>query len=113
MRSMRVRIKVNSRQILPSHQQPENIHHNYFRLLEETLPETSAPSSGLDGKSFNQGYYDAFFVERKKLGRGQRGSVFLVQHVLDQVSLGEFAVKAVPVGVSHDWLVRMLKGTIT
>ncbi|KAH6560280.1 hypothetical protein BASA62_000353 [Batrachochytrium salamandrivorans] len=51
----------------------------------------------------------AFFVEEKKLGRGQRGSVFLCQHVLDKVPLGEFAVKAIPVGTSHTWLVRMLK----
>lgn len=29
--------------------------------------------------------------------------------VLDQVPLGQFAVKAIPVGTSHAWLVRMLK----
>ncbi|KAJ8328056.1 putative serine/threonine-protein kinase iks1 [Batrachochytrium dendrobatidis] len=66
-------------------------------------------SSHLNSDSFNQGYYDRFFVEEKKLGRGQRGSVFLCQHVLDKVPLGQFAVKAIPVGTSHTWLVRMLK----
>lgn len=29
--------------------------------------------------------------------------------MLDQVPLGQFAVKAIPVGTSHEWLVRMLK----
>ena len=29
--------------------------------------------------------------------------------VLDEVPLGQFAVKAIPVGTSHAWLVRMLK----
>ncbi|KAI8817724.1 kinase-like domain-containing protein [Fimicolochytrium jonesii] len=66
-------------------------------------------TSGLSEGSFNQGYYDRFFVEERKLGRGLRGSVFLCQHVLDQVPLGQFAVKAIPVGTSHAWLVRMLK----
>ncbi|KAJ3158448.1 putative serine/threonine-protein kinase iks1 [Geranomyces michiganensis] len=66
-------------------------------------------SSNLHASSFNQGYYDRFFVEERKLGRGLRGSVFLCQHVLDQVPLGQFAVKAIPVGTSHAWLVRMLK----
>ncbi|KAI8917492.1 kinase-like domain-containing protein [Powellomyces hirtus] len=70
---------------------------------------SSSSSSGLHASSFNQGYYDRFFVEERKLGRGLRGSVFLCQHVLDQVPLGQFAVKAIPVGTSHAWLVRMLK----
>ncbi|KAH9275534.1 hypothetical protein BASA83_001816 [Batrachochytrium salamandrivorans] len=78
------------------------------------LPSLSVPTPhiepiSLSKSSFNQGYYDRFFVEEKKLGRGQRGSVFLCQHVLDKVPLGEFAVKAIPVGTSHTWLVRMLK----
>jgi serine/threonine protein kinase len=45
----------------------------------------------------------------KKLGRGFRGSVFLCHHVLDQVFLGEYAIKKVAVGNNHQWLVRMLK----
>ena len=57
----------------------------------------------------NQGYYDKFFVEIKKLGRGQRGSVFLCRHILNGISLGEFAVKAIPVGTSSSWLSRMLR----
>lgn len=56
-----------------------------------------------------QGYYDKFFVEERKLGRGQRGSVFYVQHILNGIPLGHFAVKIIPVGKSETWLVRMLK----
>ncbi|KAJ3309563.1 putative serine/threonine-protein kinase iks1 [Boothiomyces sp. JEL0838] len=77
------------------------IHSQYFHFLQESHQEFS--------QSFNQGYYDKFFVEQKKLGRGQRGSVFLAQHVLQGVNIGMFAVKAIPVGESHSWLVRMLK----
>jgi len=63
----------------------------------------------LSSSSFNNGYYERFFIERKKLGRGYRGSVFLCHHVLDQVFLGEYAIKKVAVGNNHQWLVRMLK----
>jgi len=52
----------------------------------------------LSSSSFNNGYYERFFIERKKLGRGFRGSVFLCHHILDQVFLGEYAVKKVAVG---------------
>lgn len=32
-------------------------------------------------RCLNQGYYDKFFVQIKRLGKGQRGSVFLCNHV--------------------------------
>jgi hypothetical protein len=35
--------------------------------------------------------------------------VFLVKHVLEDIELGMFAVKAVPCGSSHSWLVKMLR----
>lgn len=40
-----------------------------------------------------------FFVEEGELGRGGKGVVLLVKHVLDGVSLGHFACKRVPVGM--------------
>ncbi|KAI8814495.1 hypothetical protein BJ742DRAFT_766314 [Cladochytrium replicatum] len=43
--------------------------------------------------AFNQGYYSHFFIEQRKLGRGHRGSVFLYQHILDHIVLGERAIK--------------------
>jgi hypothetical protein len=42
-------------------------------MLFETLDDVST----LSESSFNQGYYEKFFIEEKKLGRGFRGSVFL------------------------------------
>ncbi|CAG8479353.1 5677_t:CDS:10 [Dentiscutata erythropus] len=115
------------------------MHRNYFRLLENSenvlngqspstfvqptnsthsfspYPTTSFPEpiteniSSLSESSFNQGYYQRFFIEEKKLGRGSRGSVFLCKHVLDNVHLGEYAVKKVAVGDNHSWLVKMLR----
>ncbi|CAG8763681.1 14956_t:CDS:2, partial [Racocetra persica] len=65
--------------------------------------------SSLSESSFNQGYYERFFIEERKLGRGSRGSVFLCKHVLDNVHLGEYAIKKVAVGDNHSWLVKMLR----
>ncbi|KAF9114544.1 hypothetical protein BGX27_010519 [Mortierella sp. AM989] len=66
-------------------------------------------SSHLSHDALNQGYYGRFFVEQRKLGRGFRGSVFLCQHVLDGIHLGEYAIKKVAVGDNHEWLVQMLR----
>ncbi|KAI9343473.1 kinase-like domain-containing protein [Zopfochytrium polystomum] len=75
----------------------------------DSASTTSPWGAGVSSSGFNQGYYEKFFVEIKRLGRGQRGSVFLVQHILEGVTLGEYAVKSIPVGMSHSWLVRQLK----
>ncbi|KAJ3219820.1 putative serine/threonine-protein kinase iks1 [Dinochytrium kinnereticum] len=72
-------------------------------------PPSPPPEEKLSDRAFNQGYYERFFIETKKLGRGQRGSVYLVQHVLDSVYLGDYACKSIPIGVSHSWLVRQLQ----
>ncbi|KAJ1829720.1 putative serine/threonine-protein kinase iks1 [Coemansia sp. RSA 2599] len=68
-----------------------------------------ADAAGVSAKSFNQGYYERFFTEQNKLGKGLRGSVFSCQHVLDGVYLGHYAVKKVAVGNNHQWLRRMLR----
>jgi serine/threonine protein kinase len=47
-------------------------------------------------------------VEERELGRGGKGVVLLVQHVLDGVQLGRFACKRVPVGDDHEWLEKVL-----
>ncbi|KAL7753107.1 putative serine/threonine-protein kinase iks1 [Sorochytrium milnesiophthora] len=75
-----------------------------------TTAATEQPQDGhLASHSFNQGYYSRFFVELRKLGRGLRGSVFLCQHILDDIYLGEYAIKKVAVGDNHPWLARMLR----
>lgn len=41
----------------------------------------------------------SFFVTERELGRGGKGVVLLVKHMIDHVSLGNFACKRVPVGI--------------
>ena len=118
--------------------QPEFVNPDYFRLLHESLPSSADSSSpprpyrrlvqqvladspttssdgvrsssaqGISSAAFSQGYFKKFFVEEKELGRGGRGVVLLVKHILDGVSLGHFACKRVPVGDDHKWLEKVL-----
>lgn len=76
---------------------------------DQTRGEGLGRRSGLSTQSFNQGYYARFFKEERPLGRGYRGSVFLCQHILDSVPLGQYAIKKVAIGDNHIWLVRMLR----
>ncbi|KAF2423433.1 kinase-like protein [Tothia fuscella] len=69
---------------------------------------TPPKSSGISTHAFSQGYFNNFFVEEGELGRGGKGVVLLVRHVLDGVSLGHFACKRVPVGDDHVWLEKVL-----
>ena len=62
----------------------------------------------ISSKSFSQGYFKAFFEEELELGRGGKGVVLLVKHVLDGVTLGRFACKRIPVGNDHQWLKDVL-----
>eukprot|EP00928_Gymnodinium_smaydae_P034216 TRINITY_DN24305_c0_g1_i2.p1 TRINITY_DN24305_c0_g1~~TRINITY_DN24305_c0_g1_i2.p1 ORF type:complete len:730 (-),score=154.31 TRINITY_DN24305_c0_g1_i2:48-2237(-) len=57
----------------------------------------------------NTGYYARFFNETRPLGSGSFGSVFLCQHVLDDLELGDYAVKKVPVGDNKAWLRDMIR----
>ncbi|KAJ1963072.1 putative serine/threonine-protein kinase iks1 [Dispira parvispora] len=75
-----------------------------------SFQSTAAPSTThLSPNIFNQGYYHRFFVEEQKLGKGLRGSVYLCQHVLDNIPLGLYAIKKVAVGDDKAWLERMLR----
>ncbi|KAM5450088.1 putative serine/threonine-protein kinase iks1 [Microsporum audouinii] len=82
---------------------------------------TSASASGRDGDSpsnsnthgissaaFSHDYFKRFFVEERELGRGGKGVVLLVKHILDGVPLGHYACKRVPVGDDHEWLKKVL-----
>ena len=70
--------------------------------------EPRASTAGISSTAFSQGYFKRFFVEEKELGRGGKGVVILVKHVLDGVTLGHFACKRVPVGDDHKWLEKVL-----
>ncbi|KAJ5759146.1 hypothetical protein N7520_006302 [Penicillium odoratum] len=99
---------------------PPSPHH---RLVHPALPGGSIstgstrPSSqefhpttsqGISSAAFSQDYFKKFFVEEKVLGKGGKGVVLLVKHVLDGVSLGQYACKRVPVGDDHEWLEKVL-----
>lgn len=92
------------------------VHPEYFGLLATCLEDENVVElederidDHLSTESFNQGYCDRFFVEERLLGRGGKGEVVKVRHVLEGVSLGVFALKRVPVGNSQVWLTRMLR----
>lgn len=63
---------------------------------------------GISSTAFSPNYFRRFFVEERELGRGGKGVVLLVKHVLDGVSLGHFALKRIPVGDDHEWLEKVL-----
>lgn len=71
-------------------------------------PATPPSSSRISSSAFSPGYFQRFFVVEKELGRGGKGVVLLVTHVLDKVDLGQYACKRVPVGDDHAWLINVL-----
>ena len=76
----------------------------------EFVSSTPAPfsSPGISSTAFSPDYFKRFFVEERELGRGGKGVVLLVKHILDGVSLGHFALKRIPVGDDHEWLRKVL-----
>jgi len=61
-------------------------------------PASQPSPNGISATAFSPNYFERFFVEERELGRGGKGVVLLVKHVLDGVSLGHFALKRIPVG---------------
>ncbi|KAG8996939.1 putative serine/threonine-protein kinase iks1 [Tulasnella sp. JGI-2019a] len=94
---------------------------DYFHLLA-AVNESSRPtspngnssdrmrggSSSFDA-SMAQGYFEAFFREVRRIGMGANGTVWLCEHVLDGNVLGQYAVKKIAVGQSHDYLMKTLQ----
>ncbi|KAG9000808.1 putative serine/threonine-protein kinase iks1 [Tulasnella sp. 427] len=115
------------------HTDPHSRVPNYFQLLaqanESSRPTTPGPYGAhqststssvyleaepdvetlFAGNSMAQGYFTAFFREKQRLGMGANGTVLLCEHILDGNVLGEYAVKKVAVGQSHDYLVNILR----
>ncbi len=73
-----------------------------------SAPASPGATQGISSTAFSPNYFQRFFIEEGELGRGGRGVVLLVKHVLDGVFLGHFACKRVPVGDDHDWLEKVL-----
>lgn len=104
-----------------------SIHANYFKLLgnsiaidtRETTPSFETFGSedftfqnehynNLPSSIFQQGYFSNFFKLRELLGKGSRGFVFKVEHFLNDVSLGVFALKKITIGDDPKWLLKVL-----
>lgn len=73
-----------------------------------SAPAPPTQAYGISETAFSPNYFEKFFVEERELGRGGRGVVILVKHVLDGVTLGHFACKRVPIGDDHAWLEKVL-----
>lgn len=86
----------------------EAIDAHHQRDSQEPSSPRRASTGGISSAAFSPGYFKRFFVEEGILGKGGKGIVLLVRHVLDGVSLGQFACKRVPVGDNHDWLAKVL-----
>jgi len=91
----------------PSNQSPTT---NPFSASPATHSEAATSAlKDIDPSLLVNGYYGRFFQEVRRLGSGSFGSVFLCNHVIDDVLLGEFAIKKIPVGDSREWLRGMMK----
>lgn len=73
-----------------------------------SAPAPPSAANGISESAFAPQYFQKFFNVERELGRGGRGVVLLVQHVLDGVHLGHFACKRVPIGDDHGWLEKVL-----
>lgn len=65
--------------------------------------------SSLDTDCIIDGYYNRFFKEVRVLGSGSFGDVYLVEHIISGMVVGEYALKRVAVGDSIEWLSAALK----
>eukprot|EP00276_Gloeochaete_wittrockiana_P013553 CAMPEP_0184333100 /NCGR_PEP_ID=MMETSP1089-20130417/2157_1 /TAXON_ID=38269 ORGANISM="Gloeochaete wittrockiana, Strain SAG46.84" /NCGR_SAMPLE_ID=MMETSP1089 /ASSEMBLY_ACC=CAM_ASM_000445 /LENGTH=684 /DNA_ID=CAMNT_0026656755 /DNA_START=66 /DNA_END=2120 /DNA_ORIENTATION=- len=101
---------------LPALPRPINV--NSGGAASVGVDETGSPAfqqadgrsaDGLSQDYINSGYYKRFFVEESKIGSGGYGAVYLARHVLHGISLGEYAVKKVPVGDNRAWLIKVLR----
>ena len=74
----------------------------------DTSSDFQTSAQGISVDAFSPGYFQRFFVVEKELGRGGKGVVLLVTHMLDNVELGQYACKRVPVGNDREWLKNVL-----
>lgn len=94
-----------------------------LRLISSDIPkhQSSSPaqtptpprlkrsiSQRINSDAFSPGYFKTFFELERELGRGGNGVVFLVRHVINEVDLGRFACKRIPVGDDVEWLRKVL-----
>ena len=74
----------------------------------DSPPASPAAPPGISETAFSPGYFQRCYVVEKELGKGGKGVVLLVTHLLDGNEIGQFACKRVPVGDDREWLKNVL-----
>lgn len=78
------------------------------RAHVDSPPASPAAPPGISETAFSPGYFQRCYVVEKELGKGGKGVVLLVTHLLDGNEIGHFACKRVPVGDDREWLKNVL-----
>ncbi|KAI5955846.1 IKS1 [Candida jiufengensis] len=92
------------------------MHNDYFKLLaqipfnDKSSNNKSSSSSSIPSGVFNQGYFKRFFrkVDPNPLGSGAHAQVYKVEHILNEIVLGTYAVKRISVGDKYELLEQVL-----
>jgi Protein kinase domain len=95
----------------------ESVHERARQVFERSSSEnpfSASEATSEEGQSgysdiVNAGYYNRFFVEKRCLGKGSYGSVYLCTHHIDDVELGDFAVKKISVGDNREWFRKIIR----
>ena len=82
--------------------------HGEQRAYVDSPPASPATQPGISEAAFSPGYFQRCYVVEKELGKGGKGVVLLVTHLLDGNEIGHFACKRVPVGDDREWLKNVL-----
>eukprot|EP00917_Polyrhabdina_sp_WS-2016_P029610 GHVP01063147.1.p1 GENE.GHVP01063147.1~~GHVP01063147.1.p1 ORF type:complete len:545 (+),score=59.89 GHVP01063147.1:49-1635(+) len=113
---MRQTTNLNSANFEPTNQAPDaseiplrSSSEDLFSDVRYRRSATDRQGSDIPSHFLVTGYYDRFFTEIEKLGSGSYGHVYLCEHKLDDLSLGEYAVKKTPVGDNKTWLKKVLR----
>ncbi|KAI3406428.2 IKS1 [Candida oxycetoniae] len=90
------------------------MHRDYFKLLAQ-IPHNGQEKRHLKDSNipeglFNQGYFKRFFrkIDPFTLGSGAHAQVYKVEHVLDNIVLGTYAVKRISIGDRYELLEQVV-----
>ncbi len=80
----------------------------YFRSLRNAGLIEGGEQTQSDDSLDAPGYYEKYFVELSRLGRGSFGAVYVCRHVVEGNDLGLFAVKKLPIANDPNLLKQAL-----
>ncbi|KAI5966200.1 IKS1 [Candida pseudojiufengensis] len=97
------------------------MHNDYFKLLAQipfnqnnnnknNKKSSTNANNSIPSGVFNQGYFKRFFrkVDSNPLGSGAHAQVYKVEHILNDIVLGTYAVKRISVGDKYELLEQVL-----